>query len=78
MLVLSHKLGQEIVIDGCIRMRVVEIEGNRVRLGIEAPADIAVNRDEIHGEMTARRQWEAAGLAQRGGVSGKWVEARLE
>jgi carbon storage regulator len=40
MLVLSHKLGQEIVIDGCIRMRVVEIEGNRVRLGIEAPADI--------------------------------------
>jgi carbon storage regulator len=48
MLVLSRRLGEEIVIDGHIRITVVEIQGNRVRLGISAPPSVSVDRKEIH------------------------------
>jgi carbon storage regulator len=47
MLVLSRRPGEEIVIDGYIRVTVVEVKGNRVRLGITAPAGVAVNRKEV-------------------------------
>jgi carbon storage regulator len=48
MLVLTRRPGEEIVIDGCIRVRVVDVHGNRVRLGIEAPPEVTVDRSEIH------------------------------
>jgi carbon storage regulator len=53
MLVLSRKLNEKIVIDGGIIVTVVKIDRNQVRLGIEAPADVRVFREEIAG--TARR-----------------------
>lgn len=49
MLVLSRKEDQVIIIDGRIRVTVVEIRGSQVRLGIEAPPDIAVLRSELRG-----------------------------
>jgi carbon storage regulator len=48
MLVLSRKLGEEVVIAGNIRVKVVGIQGNRVKLGIVAPQDVTVHRDEVH------------------------------
>jgi len=48
MLVLSRKIGEEIVIAGHIRVKVVAVQGNRVRLGIVAPEDVTVHREEIH------------------------------
>jgi carbon storage regulator len=47
MLVLSRKLGEQIVIDGNIRVTVVSIKGNQVRLGIEAPPSVMVDRSEV-------------------------------
>jgi carbon storage regulator len=48
MLVLSRKLGEQIVIPTLnLAVTVVSIEGNRVRLGISAPDEIAVYREEI-------------------------------
>jgi len=47
MLVLSRRLKEEIVIDGNIRVVVLSISGNRVRLGIDAPADVTIWRDEL-------------------------------
>ena len=47
MLVLSRKLGQEVVIGDNIRLTVVAIQGNRVRLGFTAPAGVAVRREEL-------------------------------
>jgi carbon storage regulator len=47
MLVLSRKLGEEIVIGDNVRLTVVEICGNRVRLGVTAPAEISVRRTEL-------------------------------
>jgi carbon storage regulator len=47
MLVLARKSNESLVIDGQIRVTVVEVRGNQVRLGIEAPADISVFRQEL-------------------------------
>jgi len=56
MLVLSRKEDEVIVIDGRIRVTVVEIRGNHVRLGIEAPRDIPVFRSELSGSGAAPAQ----------------------
>lgn len=47
MLVLSRKLNEKIVIDGNIVVTVVKIDRNTVRLGIEAPSQVPVFREEI-------------------------------
>jgi carbon storage regulator len=47
MLVLSRKLSQTIVIDGGIRITVVGVRGNQVRLGIEAPDRVGIYREEL-------------------------------
>ena len=48
MLVLARRVGEKIVIDGHIRIRVIGVQGNRVRLGITAPEKVRVDRAEIH------------------------------
>jgi carbon storage regulator len=47
MLLLSRKPGEEVVIDGNIRLTVIEIRGNQVKLGFTAPAAIAIRRREL-------------------------------
>lgn len=47
MLVLSRKLGESIVINGNIIVTVVDIDRNKVKLGIVAPKDVPVFRAEI-------------------------------
>jgi carbon storage regulator len=48
MLILTRLPGEEIRIGPDIVIRVMAIKGNQVRLGIDAPRDIAVDREEIH------------------------------
>jgi len=52
MLVLTRNIGQEIIIDGGIRVTITGFKGDRVRIGITAPPDVRVDRAEIN----ARRQ----------------------
>lgn len=47
MLVLSRKTNEKIVLTGGIEVLIVQIRGDKVRLGIVAPKDIAVHRSEI-------------------------------
>ncbi len=47
MLVLSRKVGERILLGEKIKITVVRVSGGGVRLGIEAPADIAVIREEV-------------------------------
>lgn len=47
MLVLSRKLGEKVVIGNGITLTVVEVTGNRVRLGIDAPDDVRILRAEL-------------------------------
>jgi carbon storage regulator len=46
-LVLTRKIGEEIVIGGTIRVKVADIRGSRVRLAIDAPRELEVQRLEI-------------------------------
>jgi carbon storage regulator len=48
MLVLSRKKNESIVIDDKIVLTVVEIRGDKVRLGIEAPRDVPIHRSEVY------------------------------
>ena len=52
MLVLSRKSNEEIVIGSNIRVKVLEIKGNRVRLGICAPDQVPVMREELFAVMS--------------------------
>lgn len=48
MLVLTRKKGEEIRISDTITVVVVDIQGDRVRLGINAPRDVPVHREEVY------------------------------
>jgi carbon storage regulator len=48
MLVLTRKTGEEIVIGDDIRVKVVAVQGDRVRIGIDAPRSVPVDRYEVH------------------------------
>lgn len=47
MLVLTRKLGEEIIIGDGIRVQIVAIDGHRVRLGFSAPPDVRIYRQEL-------------------------------
>jgi carbon storage regulator len=51
MLVLTRTIGQEIIIDGTIRVTISSIKGDRVRIGISAPANVRVDREEVHRRL---------------------------
>lgn len=56
MLVLSRKRNESIVIDGSIVITVVEIRGDKVRLGIEAPREVPIHRQEIFAAIAAEAE----------------------
>ena len=51
MLILSRKLGETIVINGNILVTVMRVEGDVVKLGIAAPAEVPVHRKEVYEEI---------------------------
>ncbi len=65
MLVLSRKKNESIVINDDITIVVVEIRGDKVRLGIEAPKEVPVHRNEVYEAIRKSAQTEtpAAGSA---------------
>jgi len=60
MLVLSRKPGESVTIGDEVRITVLSISGKQVRIGIEAPSDIAVHREEIYNKIAKENQPEAA------------------
>jgi carbon storage regulator len=48
MLVLTRRINESIVINDDVSVLVVEVRGDRVRLGIEAPKDVTVHRKEVY------------------------------
>ena len=48
MLVLTRSVGERLfILDGEIKIQVLEVKGNQVRIGIEAPKHIAIHREEV-------------------------------
>lgn len=56
MLVLTRKPGESIIIDGRIVVKVIRMDGDAVRLGIEAPAEVPVHRQEVYEEIQQSNQ----------------------
>ncbi len=56
MLVLTRKSGESVVIDGNIKLTVVQIAPGRVKIGIEAPSHVTIDRSEV----AARKEADAA------------------
>jgi len=67
MLILSRKLNESIVIDGRVTVKVLRIDKDTVKLGIQAPSEMPVHREEIH-EVIQRSKQAAANAAQQGGA----------
>jgi carbon storage regulator len=79
MLVLSRKKNESIVIDDDITIVVVEIRGDKVRLGVEAPKEVPVHRREVYdairrNELAAKEDAatkDVASGADSAGTSGE-------
>lgn len=55
MLVLSRRKNESVVIGGDVVVTVVRIEGDRVHLGVEAPREVPVDRDEVWAKKRRKR-----------------------
>ncbi len=53
MLVLTRKVGEGIKIDENIFVRIIQVKGKQVRIGIEAPRETRIQREELDGENSA-------------------------
>ncbi|MCP3907716.1 MAG: carbon storage regulator CsrA [Oceanicoccus sp.] len=57
MLILTRRIGETVIIGDDVKITVLEVQGNQVRLGISAPREVEVHREEIY----QRIQQEKAG-----------------
>ncbi len=64
MLILTRKLGENIRIGDKIRITILEIKGGQVKLGIDAPPQVSVHREEIY-ERIQEENRRASGLSPR-------------
>jgi carbon storage regulator len=80
MLVLTRKLGESIAIDDHIKIMVVQIKGKQVRLGIQAPKETKIHRQEVYEAIqdsnkeaaatSPKSVSQVAELLKRGGSAG--------
>jgi carbon storage regulator len=67
MLVLSRKKSESIVINNDITIVVVEIRGDKVRLGVEAPKEVPVHRREVYDAIIRNGASESSGTTPKSG-----------
>ncbi len=66
MLILTRKVGEVIRIGDTVTIRVLEVRGSQVRLGVEAPADVRIFREEVYRAMQDEQAaTEPASVANR-------------
>lgn len=56
MLILTRKVDEKLRVGDDVTITVISVKGHQVRFGIEAPRDIAVNREEIHQKILKERE----------------------
>ena len=61
MLILTRKIGESIVIGDNVKVTVLGVEGRQIRIGIDAPKEISVHRQEIYDKIAAEKSLAAEG-----------------
>jgi carbon storage regulator len=60
MLILTRKTGEKIIIGGGITISVIEVRGDQVRIGVDAPKTVKVHREEVFEAIKSENQAAAA------------------
>ena len=66
MLILTRRVGETVMIGNDVTVTVLGVKGNQVRIGVNAPRDVAVHREEIY-ERIKREEQEGDGRPAQGG-----------
>lgn len=70
MLLLTRKLGENIRIGDDVKITIVEVKGNHVKLGIDAPPSVKVHREEIYERIQQENRRAQAALESGGNANG--------
>lgn len=69
MLILTRRVGETIMIGDEIAVTVLGVKGNQVRVGVNAPKEVAVHREEIYERIKREERWSEERSREIGGVS---------
>lgn len=69
MLILTRRVGETVMIGNEVTVTVLGVKGNQVRIGINAPKNVAVHREEIYERIKREQQGESSETRQEAGPS---------
>jgi carbon storage regulator len=64
MLILTRRVGETVMIGNDVTVTILGVKGNQVRVGINAPKNVAVHREEIYERIKREQQGESQGESQ--------------
>lgn len=62
MLILTRRIGETLIVGNDVTVTVLAVKGNQVRIGINAPKNVAVHREEIYERIKQERQGGSEGM----------------
>ena len=62
MLILTRRIGEKLIIEGNVSVSVLSVKGNQIRLGIDAPPEVEVHREEVYHKILEQRRGLTANM----------------
>ncbi|MGB5719006.1 MAG: carbon storage regulator CsrA [Gammaproteobacteria bacterium] len=62
MLILTRRIGESMMIGNNVTVTIMGVKGNQIRIGVNAPRDVAVHREEIYRQITGQKSQEDQGI----------------
>ena len=59
MLILTRRIGEKLIVGGNVTVTVLGVRGNQIRMGIDAPPEVKIHREEIYQKIQAERKTQA-------------------